>query len=484
MSIFQKLPFFFLLIIAVPAFAKNNIQLKSPDGNIVFSFRLTEKAPVYQVAYKGKTLLKDSELGLTFKESGEFSSNLKMSTARFSQVDEVYDLVVGKTKSVRNQYREVLIPLSERSGARRQINLIVRAFNDGLAFRYQLLKQSNWLSYTLLDEHSTFNIAGDPTVRTLLWANKQYINSHEGLYHILPLSQVKNDLLMDMPALFEFADKTYMAITEANLRNYAGMYLMKKNDILKCELTPLPAEAEIKVKATLPHHTPWRVMMISDRAGALLESNILTSLNEPTQIKDLSWIKPGKTSFHWWNGDVIPDTTITPGINFNFNKYYIDFCARNNIQYHAVIGYGEIPWYFDDGVNYGAPGPNANATKLKPGLDMKRISDYAKQKGVGTHVWVHWKAIYPRLEETFAQFEKWGINGMMVDYLDRSDQEMVNIQEEILKKAAEHKLYIQFHGAYKPTGLHRTYPNEFTREGTLNYEVNKWQKEGVSPDHD
>lgn len=429
MSIFQKLPFLFLLIVVVPVFAKNNIQLKSPDGNIVFSFKLTEKAPIYQVAYKGKTLINSSELGFTFTESGQFHANLKMSTARFSKVDEKYDLVVGKTKTVKNQYREVLIPLSERSGARRQINLIVRAFNDGLAFRYQLPKQSKWLSYTLLDENSTFNIAGDPTVHTLFWGSKQYVNSHEGLYHILPLSQVKGDVLMDIPALFEFADKTYMAITEANLRDYAGMYLKKVNGILKSELTPLPGEAETKVKATLPHRTPWRVMMISDRIGALLESNIMTSLNEPTQIKNVSWIKPGKTSFHWWNGDVIPDTTITPGINFNFNKYYIDFCSRNNIEYHAVIGYGEIPWYFDDGVNYGSPGPNANAARQKPGLDIKRISDYAKLKGVGTHVWVHWKAIYPKLEETFAQFEKWGINGMMVDFMDRSDQEMVNIQE-------------------------------------------------------
>ncbi|MEX2335875.1 MAG: glycoside hydrolase family 97 catalytic domain-containing protein, partial [Fulvivirga sp.] len=127
---------------------------------------------------------------------------------------------------------------------------------------------------------------------------------------------------------------------------------------------------------------------------------------------------------------------------------------------------------------------NTDVTKTVPSLNMQRVCDYAKQKGVGIHVWVHWKAIYPKLEEALAQFEKWGINGMMVDFLDRDDQEMVKIQEEILQKAAEHKLYIQFHGAFKPTGLHRTYPNEFTREGTHNYEQNKWMKKGVSPDHD
>lgn len=474
--------FFFSLGVQLPVAAQEEIELKSPDGNIVFTFKLTEDAPVYLVAYKGKTLIEDSELGLSFRENGNFGENLKMLKPDFSEVDETYELVVGKASTVRDQHREVIIPLMERSGAKRQINLVVRAFDDGLAFRYVF--PENWSSYTLTEERSTFNIAQDPTVKTFWWEKEQYTNNHEGLYHTLPLSQLPEGKLIEMPSLFEFQGGTYMAITEANLRDYAGMYLMKKDGILRSNLAPLPGQTEIKVKATLPHRTPWRVMMISDRAGALLESNILTSLNEPTKIKDLSWIKPGKTTFHWWNGDVIPDTTITPGINFDFNKYYIDFAARNDIEYHAVIGYGEIPWYVDDGSNYGHPGRNADARKQRPGLDLERIIEYADKKKVGIHVWVHWEAIYPHLEETFAQFEEWGIDGMMIDYLDRTDQEMVNIQEEMLQKAADHKLYIQFHGVFKPTGLHRTYPNEFTREATWNYERNKWIEGGITPDHD
>jgi alpha-glucosidase len=482
MNIFQKLPFFFLLIITVPAFSQKNIQLKSLDGNIVFLFNLTEKSPVYQVVYKGKTLIEDSELSLSFKENGKLGTNLNMSKARFSEVDEKYDLIVGKTKTVRDQHREVVIPLAEPGGAKRQINLVVRVFNDGLAFRYEFPEQKNWTSYTLTDENSVFNIAGNPIVRTLLWDH--YNNTHEGFYQKLPLSEIKAGILMDMPALFEFPGKIYMAITEANLRDYAGMYLMKQNGVLKSQLSPLQGQKDIKVKATLPHRTPWRVIMVSDRAGELLESNILTSLNEPSKIKDPSWLKPGKTSFHWWNGDIIPDTTFAPGINFETNKYYIDFCARNHIEYHSVIGYGGFAWYRSDAAGYSVVGPNTDVTKTVPSLNMQQVCDYAKQKGVDIHVWVHWKAIYPKLEESFAQFDKWGIKGMMVDFLERDDQEMVNIQEEILQKAAEHKLFIQFHGAYKPTGLHRTYPNEFTREGALNYEFNKWSKAAVGPDHD
>lgn len=482
MNALQKLIFFALLMLAVPVLGQKHIQLSSPDGQLIFSFKLTKKAPVYNIIYKGKTLIANSELGLVFRDADNFGAALKVLKPHFNKVDEHYDLVVGKVKSVRDQHNQVIIPLIERGERKRRINLAIRAFNDGIAFRYEFPKQEHWSTYILNDENSNFNISGDPTVRTLLWDN--YNNTHEGFYQKLRLSEVKTGILMDMPALFEFPGKIYMAITEANLSDYAGMYLTKHDGILKSQLSPLQGQTAIKVKAMLPHHTPWRVMMISDRVGSLIESNILTSLNEPAQMEDWSWLKPGKTSFHWWNGDIVPDTTFAPGANFETNKYYIDFCARNGIAYHSVIGYGGFAWYQSDAPNYGTVGLHTDVTKTVPSLSMQQICDYAQQKGVGIHVWVHWKAIYPNLEKAFTQFQKWGIKGMMVDFLERDDQEMVNIQEEILKKAAEHHLFIQFHGAYKPTGLNRTYPNEFTREGTLNYENNKWLKDGLSPNHD
>ena len=471
-----------------PKQQRDRVRLESPDGNIVFSFNLNRQAPVYRVDYKGNTLVEDSELGLSFQGGNEFRADLEMGPVEVSLTDETYELVVGKAKTVRNHYRQATILLVERKGKRRRINLVVRAFNDGVAFRYEFPEQENWESYVLTDENSSFNIAGDPTVTTLFFDN--YTSSHEGPYHRLPLSEISPDILMDMPALFEFSGNSYMAITEANLRNYAGMYLVKQEGGLKSRLSPLPNQQEIpgrqqvKVKALLPHRTPWRVMLIGDRIGTLIESNIITSLNEPTAINDLSWIKPGKTTFHWWNGDIIPDTTFAPGINFATNKYYIDFCARNKIDYHSVIGYGGVAWYQHDGTGFSTARIDSGKIRPLPGFDIQRVCEYARQKGVGIHVWVHWQAIYPNLEENFAQFEKWGINGMMVDFMDRDDQEMVNIQENILRSAARHQLFIQFHGSFKPTGLSRTYPNEFTREGTLNYEVNKWQKEGLSPDHD
>ena len=468
------------IMIALPAPAQKKISLTSPDGNILFSFRLLNKTMEYSVTFRQKRIIDYSSLGLHFDDNN-FNANLTINKPVIRDTSEDYELVTGKTRLVHTHYKEVIIPVKEMAAPFRKINLVVRVFNDGLAFRYEILQHRNFTSFTLTDENTTFKLTGNPKVHTLFLPG--YTSSHEGEYSSVSLSEVKQDTLMDMPTLFEFPGKIYLAITEAALLDYAGMYLSKHNDVLISKLSPLPKQTTIKVTSTLPHQSPWRVLLIGDRIGALLESNIITSLNEPCKIKDVSWIKPGKTTFPWWNGNVVPDTLNAPGNNFVTNQYYIDFCARNGIEYHSVVEYGLHQWYVDDGVGF-QPGPHSDVTTPVPGLDMKDICDYAGRLGVGVRVWVHFYALYPRLDTAFALFEKWGLKGMMVDFMDRDDQEMVNMQTEILQKAAAHHLHIQFHGAYKPTGLNRTYPNEFTREGTRNYEVDKWDEHGLSPDDD
>jgi alpha-glucosidase len=475
----QKVFCLVLVLLALQVEAQKNVRLTSPDKNIIFSFQIQHGQAVYNISYKNKLIVNNSRLSLNFTD-GDFENDLRINTSVYKDAIEAYELVVGKTKSVHDYYKQVTIQLQQAS-TQRLINFVVRAFNDGVAFRYEFQKGAGTDSFALTDEHTTFNLSDNPTVHALLLPN--YTTSHEGFYTALPLSDIKEDTLMDMPALFEFPDHIFLAITEAALLDYAGMYLSKHNGLLVSKLSPLPRQTAIKVKGTTPHKSPWRVLMISDRIGALIESNIITDLNEPCEIKDVSWLKPGKTTFPWWNGNVTPDTLNAPGNNFVTAQYYIDFCARNNLEYHSVVEYGLHQWYMDDGVGF-QPGPHADVTTPVPGLDMKQICDYAATKGVGIRVWVHFYALYPKLDTAFAVFEKWGLKGMMVDYMDRDDQEMVNMQTEILRKAAAHHLHIQFHGAYKSTGLSRTYPNEFTREGTLNYETNKWDPEGLSPDHD
>jgi len=469
-----------LLFIATSVFAKPGFTVSSPDKNIQFWLGTDQSGMIYRVKYKGELLIDNSRLSISFKQGGVFGQNISLGSPVFEKMEETYDLQVGKSSRVHSLSNQATVTATELGGLKRQINVQVRVFNDGAAFRYQIPGQHEWQTVEITDESDSFNLTQDPTALVLFRMN--YTTSHEGLYTKVPLSQMKADTLMDMPALFQFPKGAYMAITEANLLDYAGMYLTKHNGVVQSALSPLPHQKEIKVIAKLPHNSPWRVMMISDRVGAFIESNILTNLSEPCKLKDISWLKPGKDTFPWWNGNVSPDTSWAPGNNYDFNMYYVNFCAKNNIAYHTVVEYGLHEWYVNDGGGF-QPGLHADPSKAVPGLDMQQLCDSAAKVGVGIRVWVHFYALYPKLDETFAQYEKWGIKGLMCDFMDRDDQEMVNMQTEILEKAAQHHLHIQFHGAYKPTGTARTYPNELTREGTLNYENDKWNHL-VTPDAD
>lgn len=474
-----RLTILLVFVTIISAFAKSGFTVSSPDKKIFFTLDKDASGVFYAVSYKGQSLVDKSRLSLSFKQGGEFGKNISFGKVSSKKMEESYDLVIGKSSHVHSLSNELMVPVIEAGGLNRQINIEVRVFNDGAAFRYLILGKDGE-KVEITDESDQFNLTQDPTALVLFREN--YTTSHEGLYDKLAVSKIKPDTLMDLPATFEYPNGVHLAITEANLLDYAGMYLIKHNGVLQSSLSPLPHQKEIKVIAKLPHNSPWRVMMISDRVGTLMESNILTNLSEPCRIKDVSWIKPGKTTFPWWNGNVTPDTSFAPGNNYETNMYYVNFCAKYGLGYHSVVEYGLHEWYVNDGAGF-QPGPHADPSRAVPGLDMQQLCDSAKKLGVGIRVWVHFYALYPKLDETFAQYEKWGIKGLMCDFMDRDDQEMVNMQTEILEKAAQHHLHVQFHGAYKPTGTARTYPNEFTREGTLNYENDKWGAV-VTPDAD
>ncbi len=484
----------FVLVCVQQGVTQDATRVSSPDGRIRFSLKLTKQAPLYTVTFNGADVIENSAIGFVFGDSsdGIFRENLGMGKAVVSKGTDSYSLLVGKASKVDDHYSQLSILLTQKKQPSRSVNFIVRVFNDGVAFRYEFVQKG--VAVRIAAENTQFRFKGDPQVLALMLPN--FTSSHEGEYTSTRLSQIAADTLMDLPTVYELPGKVFASITEANLVNYPGMYLRRHGGVLTSMFAPLPHDSTLIASSDEPlakvtghvlktgesFNSPWRVVLLSERIGGLLESNIITSLNEDPKTSDWSWIRPGKTTFPWWNGNVVPDTLNAPGNNFVTNQYYIDFCARNNIQYHSIVEYGLHQWYVDDGVGF-QPGPNADVTHAVPGLDMKEVCDYARSKGVGVRVWVHFYALYPKLDSAFAQFERWGLSGMMIDFMDRDDQEMVLMQEEMLQKAAAHHLHVQFHGAYKPTGLQRTYPNEFTREGTLNYEVNKWAKR-ITPSHD
>ena len=233
-----------------------------------------------------------------------------------------------------------------------------------------------------------------------------------------------------------------------------------------------------------PLVSPWRVILLADEAGKLLESNLLLCLNEaPSQSFD--WLRPGKTSFHWWNGEFEADYKLGAAERETFvarHRAYIDFCAENQIAYHGLSGDG-LAWYPQSSTDYGTPSSDADVRVARPELDLPAILAYANERGVRIRLWVHWKPLSEHLEAAFTQYEHWGVAGLMVDFLDRDDQQMIAFTERMLESAVRDKLHIQIHGSSKYSGEQRTYPHLFNREGVLNLEYLKWG-DRCTPEHD
>jgi len=226
------------------------------------------------------------------------------------------------------------------------------------------------------------------------------------------------------------------------------------------------------VKASTPHVSPWRVLMIGEKPGDLIESNIILNLNEPIAIKDPSWIKAGKCSWDWWSGQVVDDPAIESGMNNLTIKHYIDFAAENGFEYMLIDAGWEAR--LDDRVR--------DITRCNPDISIPELVQYANAKKVEVLIWMHWTSVQRQMQEAFDLYEKWGVKGVKIDFMDRDDQEMVRFYREMIETAARHHLMIDFHGAYKPTGVRRTYPNLMTREGILGLEYLKWS-DRANPEH-
>jgi alpha-glucosidase len=459
------------------------LVLHSPDGRLQLTFQLNQHGQArFTVAYS-KTPVVEGTLGLDFVSAESLSENLKVVDTRQSAVRREYVIAVGKASSAQDHYHELVVQLIESRPPQRQLNLEFRAFDDGVAFRYVLPRQGTLERFIINNEQTQLTFPGDPLAKALPLAG--YTTPYEWYYETKPISQLTPDRLIGLPLLLEYSEqKVWVAVTEADLTDYAGMYLSRLDGAAGAfvsRLSPLPGQVEKKVVGETPFSSPWRVLMIGDDPGRLIESNLVFNLSKPPAIKDTSWIKPGKTTFPWWNHYVLEGVDFEPGVNTATMKHYIDFCAEQGIPYHSLDGL-DIAWY---GGPIAPSGPT-DVTKAAPSIDLPELLKYAKAKGVRLRLWMHWKALQPQIDEAFAKFEEWGIEGVMVDFMDRDDQEMVQFYHEMAEKAAKHHLTLTLHGAYKPTGMERTWPNVLSYEAALNQEYNKWQPPGVKgtpPEH-
>ncbi|NOX84384.1 MAG: glycoside hydrolase family 97 protein, partial [Chlorobi bacterium] len=213
---------------------------------------------------------------------------------------------------------------------------------------------------------------------------------------------------------------------------------------------------------------PWRVMIITREDKDLVQSEMIWKLSRPLELKNVSWIKPGKVAWDWWNALNVYGVDFKSGVNTDTYKYFIDFAHKYGLEY-IILDEG---WYELDDV-----------LKIRENVDLPEILRYAKSKDVGVILWVTWKALDDQLDKALEQFEQWGVKGIKVDFMQRDDQWMVDYYRRVARKAAEHHLLVDYHGAYKPTGLRRAYPNVITREGVAGLEQDKWG-EKANPEHD
>lgn len=466
-----------LISVAAGAVQAAEQVVASPGGQTEIRISDETGQANFALKFKGQTLVTPSPLGLVLDKGGPLSRNLKIVGATTRTVDQSYDLVVGKARTVRDHFTETTVEFLETGGLQRRLKVVARAYDGGVAFRYVLPDQPPLAGVAVRGEETRFDFAppkqeGDDRC----WALNlgRFGTSHEGEYDPIQARSFRASALYELPVVCQ-TPKAAFAIAEADLRNWAGLYLTGRGDGglgLQAQLSPRlddPTKA-VTTRIGTDAVSPWRVVMMGDTPGDLVSSNLMTSLNPPTALTDTSWIKPGKAAWDWWNGSKI-DGVPESGMNDATMKRFIDFAAANRLEYMLI----DDGWYVGSGQ---APQilPGTDVMRSIPAINIPDLVAYGRHKGVGIMVWVHWKALDAQMDEALAAYEKLGIKGIKVDFMDRDDQQIVDYYHRLLTKAGEHRLMVDLHGAFAPRGLTRTYPHYMTQEGVMGAEYNKWSR--------
>ncbi len=456
-----------LIASAIPSFAQYSVR--SPKSGVEARIDVGAKI-TYSVNFNEKPVITNSLIRFEFKQTSPIGDNMTVLKTDVREINETWKPVLKRKAEIVNNCREITLHLQEKEFPRRLVNLVFRVYDDGVAFRTEFVGPDNNHDYALTDEHVEFNFTADHTC----WAanHGSYRSSQENEYFKRKISGISKEMVIGLPMTIKVADDCYAAITEADIENYAGMYLKQGRSAtafsVRSSLSPLPNQPDNgdKVHFKFPHKTPWRVIMLGKTPGQLVESEIVMNLNDPCAIADPSWIKPGMCAWdHWWSGEVKMDNETI--------KKYIDLASEMGWPYQLI----DWQWYgpFNK--------PEADITKVAPQLDMPGILAYAKSKNVKCWVWIYYTDVNRTdWDKACALYESWGLAGVKIDFMDSDDQQMVNWYHRIVKTAAKHHLMVDFHGAYKPDGFRRTYPNLVTREGVLGNEYNKWSLR-ITPEH-
>lgn len=458
----------FLLCSSTELFANSNFKLHSPDNKIEVNITTGQTGIFYSLKVENHPIVNASELNLQLQDSLNICTGAILTGESRNSHNSVWENPLGKSRFVNDHYNEITLHLIQPQN-KLPFDIIFRAYNDGIAFRYRFDKLSGTDTLKIRTENSHFNFIDD--YDAYMGYNQGYTfgGPQEWEFKNKKLSSIKPDSVVGLPVVIK-TPAAWVAIAEADLLDWSGMWITAdanpdRNSVKLISALAPHIQKTGCVDVTTPHSSPWRVLMIGRDPGKLIESNIILNLSTPSKIGSASWVKPGISAWdHWWSGGTIMNTAVI--------KQYIQLAADMHWPYQLI----DWQWY------HAFNTPNADITDVNPALNMEEVLNFAKQKGVRLWVWLYWKDVDKNdaYKKAFALYEKWGLAGVKIDFMERDDQEMVNWYEKITKCAAEHHLMVDFHGAYKPTGFERTYPNQITREGILGNEYNIWSRRSTT----
>ena len=480
---------FLILVILLSACHSNlnEVIITSPNNINTVSILIDEGKLLYQINHEKKLIVLPSRLGFIFKDGLSFSNGFKIKDVQFSQVDETWQQPWGSVKTIRNHYQEAIISLSSSSDPENQMDLIVRAYDDGIAFRYFVRDLRDTKTVVIQDELTEFNLAEDAQS----WWIKAYQPSrYEQLYQSTKISLLDT---VHTPLTMRFEDGIHVSIHEAALTDYSSMQIAgsDKSTHLNCDLAPWSNGD--KVRTVVPFMTPWRTIKIANTAADLLASHLTLNCNPANKLGEVSWIKPSKYIGIWW-GMIVGKWTWGEGPRHGATvdraKKYIDFAAKN--------GFDEV---LIEGISAGFTGlfpgdtVTTSFTETTSDFDLELVQHYAKSKGVSLQSYQESSAstrnYLIQVDTAFAQLKSLGIQKAKIGHvgamLDKSEyhygQHGVNYYRDVLTKAAEYQVAVNFHEPIKDTGERRTYPNMLTREGARGMEYNAWGNGGNPVDH-
>lgn len=458
------------------AYAQKQYILTSPDGNLQVDVYVGAKTE-YRVSNKGKVLLENSPIALIPVNEKAWGEQSKISKVRRYNKNGYIASPFYRADSIAECYKSLI--LQYKGG----FSLEFRAFNDGIAYRFinrrsQPFKiKSETVEYRFPEN---YNVTV-PYVRDNEGnIEAQFFNSFENLYETTSLSDYNRKRLSFLPLLVDAGNGVKMCITETNLENYPGLYLNTSDThphTLEGVFAPCPKRVEqggynnlqllvtekeeYIAKVEGERTFPWRMIVIAQKDADLAASNLSYLLADPSRVSDISWIKPGKVAWEWWNAFNLSDVDFRTGKNTDTYKYYIDFAASKGIEY-VILDEG---WTEKD---------KADLMRIAPDVDLKAILDYAETKNVGIILWAGYYAFHRNMEQACKHYSEMGVKGFKVDFMDRDDQWMTAFNYEAAQVATKYKLLLDLHGTHKPAGLNRTYPNVLNFEGVHGLEQMKW----------